>query len=209
MTAGKRRDPEATRTEILEAALRLSRKSGVESLSLERVAKEAGVSYFAVHYHFGKRDRRISEAAIEYVGAEAQKWIGNYLETEAARSSNSRVQAYIEGTFAWAKARPHHAGIWLYFYYLCSCNTRYRSVNRTFLEQARRRIERLLAEDAGMRLVPPVPDSEELAGRIHSQLIGGVTSMLTNPGKDAHKMHLAGTKRAITDLILQSAAARG
>lgn len=56
---GRGADGEQTRQRLIEAAERVFAESGLESVSLRRIAAAAGVNSAAVHYHFGSRDALI------------------------------------------------------------------------------------------------------------------------------------------------------
>lgn len=56
---GRGADGEQTRQRLIAAAERVFADSGLESVSLRRIAAAAGVNSAAVHYHFGSRDALI------------------------------------------------------------------------------------------------------------------------------------------------------
>lgn len=66
-TNGKRRarDPEATRADILEAALSLLSQDGPEALSLSAVAVKAGVNRGTAYQHFETREKLVAETLQE------------------------------------------------------------------------------------------------------------------------------------------------
>ena len=67
VVASKRRtrDPEATRTDILEAALELLSQDGPEALSLSAVAVKAGVNRGTAYQHFETRENLVAETLQE------------------------------------------------------------------------------------------------------------------------------------------------
>lgn len=59
------RDPEATRADILEAALALLSQDGPEALSLSAVAVKAGVNRGTTYQHFETREKLVAETLQE------------------------------------------------------------------------------------------------------------------------------------------------
>lgn len=59
------RDPEATRSDILEAALELLAQDGPEALSLSAVAVKAGVNRGTAYQHFETRENLVAETLKE------------------------------------------------------------------------------------------------------------------------------------------------
>ncbi len=56
-----------TRTSLLEAATRIVRQDGAAQLTLERVAKEAGVSKGGLLYHFATKDALVAALLESYL----------------------------------------------------------------------------------------------------------------------------------------------
>lgn len=52
----KRRDPEATRQSIIEAACELFLKKGFGETSMNEIAKQAQITKSLIHHHFGSKD---------------------------------------------------------------------------------------------------------------------------------------------------------
>jgi AcrR family transcriptional regulator len=84
---GKRRDPGATRTGILEAARRRLLADGFAGLSTRGVAEEAGVPLSQLHYHFGSK----------------QQLIVDLLEAENARLLERQTVMYAEDRPFWQR----------------------------------------------------------------------------------------------------------
>ena len=59
----------ATRTAILDAAVRCFSQSGIETCTMEEIAQAAGVSKGLVHYHFDTKERLLSECERWLVGS--------------------------------------------------------------------------------------------------------------------------------------------
>jgi AcrR family transcriptional regulator len=52
----------STKELILNAVLRIIKQDGVESITLRKIASEANVNLALVNYHFGSKDKLVSEA---------------------------------------------------------------------------------------------------------------------------------------------------
>ncbi|GGJ23376.1 TetR/AcrR family transcriptional regulator [Deinococcus roseus] len=86
--------PVDTRTQILDAAYRLIQKSGAATLTIEAVAKEAGLSKGGVLYHFSSKQKLIEgmlEASLNHFEQEMQK--------HPQEGPGARTRAYLEATF--------------------------------------------------------------------------------------------------------------
>ncbi len=64
---GRGADGQATRARLIEAAEKVFSQSGMEAVSLRRVAAAAGVNSAAVHYHFGSREALIEGVVLHRV----------------------------------------------------------------------------------------------------------------------------------------------
>ncbi|MEM8961325.1 MAG: TetR/AcrR family transcriptional regulator [Acidobacteriota bacterium] len=53
----RRRDPEATRVAILDAAEALFIESGTDAVPISQIARQAGVTKSLIHHHFGSKDQ--------------------------------------------------------------------------------------------------------------------------------------------------------
>ena len=71
----RRRDPEATRKALLDAAEELFTLQGPSATSLAQVAKKAGVTKSLIHHHFGSKEEMWEEVQQRYFSEyfEAQK----------------------------------------------------------------------------------------------------------------------------------------
>lgn len=171
--------PLETRTQILKAAVNLAFRIGVENLTLQKVAAEAKLSYFGVHYYFGGKDQGFTEEAARHVGNEAQKYISAYIDREAGDPKTNLLKSYIRGTLKWAHKEKEDASFWIYYYYLCSKPGSIQDLNQSVVEGAQIRIQRLLDECIGKRQIPRVRDTEALAALIHFQLVGAGVMLIS------------------------------
>ncbi len=73
--AGERRDPAATRRALLEAGARLFSEAGYDAVSVEDLARKAGVNKALISYHFGGK-RGLYVAVLESGFAEVADRLG-------------------------------------------------------------------------------------------------------------------------------------
>ena len=84
-TTRRRRDPEATREAILEAAAELFLTLGPADTPTSRIAREAGVTKSLIHHHFGSKEDLWDEVK--------RRRFGKYYEAQRQMLSSSRGTA--------------------------------------------------------------------------------------------------------------------
>ena len=89
----RRRDPEATRAAILEAAEELFLDAGPADTPMSRIARRAGVTKSLIHHHFGSKEELWNEIKRRHFGQyfEAQKHILSSSEATAELMRDSLV----------------------------------------------------------------------------------------------------------------------
>ena len=92
-------DPQATRTRLIEEAIRLMDREGMNAVSLRRVVAAAGAqNASALHYHFGGRDELIGA-----ISTHLQQWLEPRacarLQALEARAPQYTVQDVVEAAF--------------------------------------------------------------------------------------------------------------
>jgi AcrR family transcriptional regulator len=85
---------EQTRAKIIDTALELFAHQGVDAVSVNEICSACGVNPAAVHYHFGSKDRLISEILQRWIDLVADR----RLELIEALETNGKptVQAVVE-----------------------------------------------------------------------------------------------------------------
>ena len=114
-TTRRRRDPEATREEILTAARTVLASDGLDGLSLSKVAHLAGVNRGTAYQHFNTREELV-QAAVEAVSEDlVQTVFGAEGDEEGVgEPSDSRVFEVISNLVDFAVKNPELGRIWLY-----------------------------------------------------------------------------------------------
>ncbi len=100
----RRRDPEATRAAILEAAEELFLKLGPADTPTSRIARQAGVTKSLIHHHFGSKDDLWDEVK--------RRHFGQYYEAQRTMLASSQGTAEmlrdsLVGYFRFLQQDPH------------------------------------------------------------------------------------------------------
>jgi AcrR family transcriptional regulator len=193
---------------ILEAYVDLAYELGPAMVTLEKVAKKAGVAFSTVRYHFAGEQLDLMRSAVFYVGAIGQNYIQAFVESREREANFNGVHEYTRGTFQWTLESPAYVSYLFHFYYLCSTRVNLVLDNKAFLETARGRVRSLLFESIGRGLYRPVRDPVTLAQQIHILVIGGVLTALTERDKKALNRQLKVVLDAIDSLIHAEAKAK-
>jgi AcrR family transcriptional regulator len=83
---------------LLEAAIRVVEKEGVGGLSLQAIARKAGVSSGAPYHHFESREQLLAEIALEGYAKLAAEMARGAAEAEAApRVAETSAEAHVRG----------------------------------------------------------------------------------------------------------------
>ncbi len=100
----RRRDPEATRAAILEAAEELFLTAGLAETPTSRIARHAGVTKSLIHHHFGSKEDLWDEVK--------RRHFDNYYEAQKQMLSSSQGTAELLGEsliayFRYLQNDPH------------------------------------------------------------------------------------------------------
>ena len=170
---------EEKRQRILDALLKIAYKEGIDQVTYQKVAKVAKLSYYLVHYYYGKGPVSLLDAGIDHVGKRAQEYISNYITTNAKKMKKKMIHQYITGTFKWSRDFPEQSSFWIYYYHLCSRRKDMIKLNQELIHNAYIRIERLIREDIGREHYPILDNIDDLAEVLHNHLMGSVIKFLT------------------------------
>ncbi len=179
-----------TRKKILDAVIRLSHQYGIENITLQKAAKKAGVSYFAVHYHFNREKVNLAKAAIDHVAEVAETLIEKKLRQASQDPTANLLEAYIEAQFSWVQDLPEYASLWLHHYYLCGAEQVSQKTRLEAIQSAQLRIRKTLLESIGKGQLPPLDSIESLAEKIHFEVLGALLMAIflsKNQKKSAHQ----------------------
>lgn len=181
-----------TQIRIAEAAIRLYAKDGAQATIFENIAQAAKVSRALILRYFPTYSALMMFMA-KYIRAQLQELAVQRLS--AAEGPKAQLEAYIDSTFEWIEAYPHHVKVWLYFYYLSSLDKKTRDLNTELVDIGHKRIQRLI-EDGQKAGVFPKSNASAAARALQTQLTGSLLSCMSeNRREDLAKIRKA-THRA-------------
>lgn len=126
---------------ILEAAISCFAKKGFESVSMEMIAREAGVTRPLVKYYF-KDLQDIQITAVKYIRLLFQKYAIEALSR--ADDSSSALNMYVRACFDWLANFRTHAKVWLAFIHVCSYHRASSALNTSAVQVGAERITQIL-----------------------------------------------------------------
>jgi AcrR family transcriptional regulator len=114
-TTRRRRNPEATREEILAAARTVLASDGPDGLSLSKVAQLAGVNRGTAYQHFETREDLI-KATVDWVSAHLSETVFGQPDANGNTPDPGRKPVYevITGMVDFAVENPELGRIWLF-----------------------------------------------------------------------------------------------
>lgn len=163
---------------ILESYLVCAQREGVEHVTLQKVADEAGLAYGTVHYHFGKDERGLLGAALEYVGAASARYMDEELAPAGLGGKADGVKAYVDAKFAWSQKFPTYASMLCYFIYQSSRDKAAAALTERLQSDQAATIATLVLQEIGKGRYPMRADVRETAERIQLTLGGGQLAAL-------------------------------
>ncbi len=174
------------RTALLEAALRLMRGAAGADITLDAVAREAGVTKPGLMYHFPSREA-LMLAIVDHAAASMEQAMAEHLGRPLADATPAeRIRAYVEvaaqgadcraeyAVYTEAAYRPSLAGPWLarmarWFDLPAGLDARARAA----LTVARLAADGLWAAEATGVFPPRAADREAVVALIHSLVTEG------------------------------------
>ncbi len=158
--------------DIIRATIACLAEDGFENTNFESVGKRAHIQRAHVAYHF-KTKEQLVESAIKYILAQGQETVLDYM-THAA-SSQSPLDAYIEGTFRWLNPGTGYGPSLLLLGYLSSVYPSFRVLSNEFKRIGTERVKTLLPGIASM----DKKRSEVVSERVHTWILGRCLYFLT------------------------------
>lgn len=102
----RRRDPDATRTAILEAAEELFLEHGLADTPTSRIAKRAGVTKSLIHHHFGSKEDLWNQVKRRHFETYFERQMELFAETEGTENTESLMRRSIVGYFRFLQQNP-------------------------------------------------------------------------------------------------------
>ena len=163
------------RATILNAAVDVIAKDGIESASFEAIGKAGKMTKAHVNYYFKEKPDLI-EAVLVFVANTAQ-----FFTVEALKKSTPKTQLsdYINITFDWAKKYPKHATVMMLLYYYCRIDKKLRLRHTEARKIAIRRLSTIIQST---RPKTSEKQATDLARTIQSLMAGNLLEFATTEG---------------------------
>jgi TetR/AcrR family acrAB operon transcriptional repressor len=174
-----RRNAEESRERILDCAIPILARHGIDDTSFRRISAAAGVSQPGILYHFKNKESLI-EAAIRRVMLHNQSIVTNALEPHS--DVRQRLRSHFRSNLTWAMKYRDEAQLSLLVYYMASVHQPLSKLYRELVEHARSHIRSLLVVGIQENQLDPDIDVEAATQLLHDALLGGIINELTLRG---------------------------
>jgi len=161
--------------QVIEAYLDLCFEGGITQVTLQKVAKRAGLAFSSARYYFsGEGKASVEASTVQYVLQNAHIFIEINLQNTRATLPFDGLLQYIVVMLNWGKEFPKHGSFLVYFFYLSSTAlAKFMPIsNSDLVATARRRIQSLYYEAVGQGLYPSIENVEKLTVQMHAYLFG-------------------------------------
>lgn len=142
--AFRRADPDARRSELIDACARVLARDGAASASVRAIAAEAGVSAGLVGHYFDGVDALVA-ATYAQVGASVDAALDQAL-VAAGDDPRAQLEAYVVASFGPAIARVDLLATWIAFWSLTVARTDIAGQHDSQYARFRARLEDLLGK---------------------------------------------------------------
>jgi AcrR family transcriptional regulator len=122
--------------DILHALVESLATDGVENINLEKLSKSLGMARSHVAYYFKDRDV-LFRSALEFIAFTAQQVT---IELWMKAPTEKKVEAIVDGAFAWAERLPTHAVAFGLLQYYASFKKPYRAMMSHIRGEGRMRL---------------------------------------------------------------------
>lgn len=126
---------------LLEAAISCYARRGLDGVTAEMVAREAGVTRTLLNHYFEGMDE-LRLICLKYIRVLFQKIAITAIDQR--RKPSDQIEAYVESCFHWCETFRPHALVWLAFLQQCGLNKASRELNTLATSVGQDRISALL-----------------------------------------------------------------
>lgn len=126
---------------IIEAVIEGLGTGGFESITFESIGKRSRMRPSHVAYYYPNIDDAV-EAATKFIVATAQQTTVEFVRE--ALTYREKLNAFIEGTFAWVERNPNHFSVMLVLWYYSTHDRKYRKFHDEIRELGATRLEAII-----------------------------------------------------------------
>lgn len=169
-----------TQTQIIEAYLQLMYLQGPSGMTLQKIAKQSGLTLGAIRYYYSEDKLDLSEQAFRHMMAKAYQLLDEKIQSERKQKGFNPIKSYIDFMYDWILQTPTEASFLIFYYYLCTTKSELPISIIDFTEGARARIRGLVFEGLGQKTYRLTDElsMDEIVLRIHAIMMG--TCFLAN-----------------------------
>lgn len=155
---------------LLEAAIGCYSRKGFDSVTMQMIAREAGVSRTLLSHYFESANE-VRDLSIRYIRLLFQKIAIQAIEKPEA--IEEKLREYVRSCFYWSNNFRAHALVWLAFLHRCSSDTKLRALNTAAGAVGADRISGLIDAGRSQGIFFAV-DSHAAAREIQAVVAGGL-----------------------------------
>lgn len=161
---------------IVEAAIACYARKGFTSITLDSVAREAGVSRSLVRHYF-KDANSLRDTSFKYIRYLFQKMVVEQISKESR--PDQALEIYVQSCFEWVDRFRRHSIVWWIYLLKCASDSTLREVHTVATQVGADRISHLLDLGVTLGLFSVNEDLGVVAKNIQT-LISGSISVYTS-----------------------------
>jgi AcrR family transcriptional regulator len=171
--------PEARRTQVLEAAVRVISERGADRTRLSDVARAANVSVGLIQHYFESRDELLVASFDFFNGLWIREWKTAF-RTEADPPQKLLTLLH-SSAFEFENWREVQWRIWVEFWSLCNRNPKFRANYARIYDAFRQPFREVIIEGVARRDFSPLDSVEDVVDRLTAQIEGLRVHALLEP----------------------------
>ncbi|MBY0369707.1 TetR/AcrR family transcriptional regulator [bacterium] len=177
-----RSSADASQEKILQAAIALFARHGLDQTSFAQIARACGLSQANILYHFQSKERLI-QAMILKIVANNRATVATYHSPKS--TPREQLTHYFRGNLEWGLKFPDETRVILLMYYYASFQPAFRELYDQILYSARERLETCLEgiqREERLKLQTSVKATAQI---LHDWLLGTLINFTTAGKKSA------------------------
>jgi AcrR family transcriptional regulator len=162
------------RVRILDATIACFGSAGLEAVTYDAVARQAGLSRSLVMRYFPSYEV-LFEKTMVYVRGFFQAYAVRAIQAAGPRSRD-QLEAYLRSMFAYVREHRAHMVTWLHFFYVAGSRRKWRNLNTQLAELGHQRIQAMIELGRAEGDFPAQRSPRESAKLIQMLISGALTS---------------------------------
>jgi AcrR family transcriptional regulator len=175
---GRRGRPEPSRKQLMSAAIDGFARLGYQGTSIDRIARDAGVTKGAVYYHFRDKEELLFEAVKDRIGGFEQHVLDKVTPTQDALT---RLREVVDACFFYATVSNHRRFIITLMIEALDTNPRLSGEFRDILRRMRTFVTTVIRRGQQRGTLRPDVSAEAAAAAIMGGIIGAEVQHYQDP----------------------------